>query len=216
MKTILRILAPLLALAVLFPAPVQAEYAEGIEYRRITPAVEKLTDKPREVVELFWYGCPHCYRFEPKLETWVENKPDDVGFERVPAVFVHPQTGRPNPKWALHAKLFYTAELLEIRDKIHAPLFKRIHAGGKHIHTSDQAEAFFAEFGVDAETFRNTINSFAVDGKLRRAIELTKRYGAEGVPALVIDGRYITDGPMSGGHDAMLGVVQQLLATDPE
>ncbi|MDR9436699.1 MAG: thiol:disulfide interchange protein DsbA/DsbL [Thiohalophilus sp.] len=216
MKTILRILAPLLALAMLFPAPVQAEYAEGIEYRRITPAVERLTDKPREVVELFWYGCPHCYRFEPKLENWVENKPDHVGFERVPAVFVHPQTGRPNPKWALHAKLFYTAELLDIQDKIHGPLFERIHADGKHIHTSGQAEAFFAQFGVDAETFRNTINSFAVDGKLRRAIELTRRYGADGVPTLIIDGQYITDGPMSGGHDAMLGIVQQLLETDPE
>ena len=75
---------------------------------------------------------------------------------------------------------------------------------------------FFAEYGIDAETFRNTFNSFAVDSKLRRAIELSRRYGANGVPTLVIDGRYITDGPMAGGHDAMLGIVQQLLKSDPK
>ncbi|MFP4611029.1 MAG: thiol:disulfide interchange protein DsbA/DsbL [Thiohalophilus sp.] len=211
MKTILRIGAPILALALLSAAPATAEYAEGIEYRSISPKVGKLTDKPREVVELFWYGCPHCYDFEPKINGWVENKPENVGFERVPAVFMHPQTGKPNPKWAFHAKLFYTAELLGVLDKIHEPLFERIHKKGQHIHTSDEAEAFFAEFGVDTERFNKTLNSFAVDSKVRRAIELTRRYGAEGVPTLIIDGKYRTDGPMSGGHDAMLGVVKQLL-----
>lgn len=214
MKTILRVLTPILALTLLIPAPAVADYAEGIEYRRISPAVEKLTDKPHEVVELFWYGCPHCYRFEPKLEEWIKSKPADVAFVRVPAVFIHPQTNRPNPKWSLHAKMFYTAELLDILDKIHTPLFKRIHAENKHIHTADEAQAFFAGFGVDEETFQNTFNSFAVDVKLRRAIELTERYGATGVPTLVIDGRYITDGPMAGGHEAMLGIVRQLVTSE--
>lgn len=216
MKTILRVLTPVLGLMLLFPASATTEYAEGIEYRRISPAVQKLTDKPREVVELFWYGCPHCYRFEPGLENWIRNKPDNVGFERVPAVFMHPQSGKPNPKWAFHAKLFYTAELLGVLDKVHGPLFEEIHARGRHIHTADEAAEFFARFGIDNETFQNTLNSFAVDGKVRRAIELTRRYGANGVPTLVIDGRYITDGPMAGGHDAMLGIVQQLLGTNAE
>jgi len=214
MKMILRTWASILVLALLNAAPATAEYAEGIEYRSISPAVGKLTDKPREVVELFWYGCPHCYNFEPKINNWVRSKPKDVGFERVPAVFMHPRTGQPNPKWALHAKLFYTAKLMGVLDKIHGPLFERIHEQGRHIHTSGEAEAFFAEFGIDAEEFNNTFNSFAVDSKVRRAIELTKRYGAGGVPTLIIDGKYITDGPMSGGHDAMLGVVKQLLNTD--
>jgi thiol:disulfide interchange protein DsbA len=211
MSRTLHFLTPLLALLMLLPSQATARFDEGIEYRKISPAVEKLTDKPHEVVELFWYGCPHCFNFEPKLEAWVENKPDDVGFVRVPAVFVHPQTNQPNPKWALHAKMFYTAEVLDILDKIHGPLFKRIHVEGKHIHSMSQAQAFFKEFGVDADTFQNTINSFPVDNRLRRSIDLTKRYGAGGVPTLVIDGRYITDGPMSGGHDQMLGVVEQIL-----
>lgn len=216
MKAILRIWAPILAVALLIPATAMGEYAEGIEYRTISPAAKTLTDKPREVVELFWYGCPHCYNFEPKINNWVRNKPENVGFERVPAVFMHPRTGKPNPKWAFHAKLFYTAKLLDVLDDIHGPLFERIHEKGQHIHTSDEAEAFFAEFGVDAESFNNTFNSFAVDSKVRRAIELTRQYGAEGVPTLIIDGKYRTDGPMSGGHNQMLGVVKQLLDTDAE
>ena len=211
MSRVLRFLPAVLALLVLMPSAASAGYDEGIEYRRISPAVEKLTDKPHEVVELFWYGCPHCYNFEPRLENWLKNKPDNVGFARVPAVFVDGRTNQPNPRWALHAKMLYTAQLLGILDKIHTPLFNSIHKQNKHFHSTREAQAFFEEFGVDADTFQNTINSFAVDAKLRRAIDLTRRYGASGVPTLVIDGRYITDGPMSGGHKQMLGVVNQLL-----
>ncbi|MGD8547817.1 MAG: thiol:disulfide interchange protein DsbA/DsbL [Thiohalophilus sp.] len=214
MRTMLRMLLPVLVLSLALPMASASDYAEGIEYRQISPPVEKLTDKPREVVELFWYGCPHCYRFEPLLNAWLKNKPDNVGFVRVPAVFVNPQTNQPNPRWALHAKMFYTAELLGILDKIHTPLFKRIHGKHEHVDTVEKAEKFFAEFGIDSETFQNTFNSFAVDSKLRRAIDLSRRYGATGVPTLIIDGKYRTDGPMSGGHEQMLGIVNQLLQSD--
>lgn len=214
MRTILRMLFPVLVFSLALPMARAADYAEGIEYRQISPSVEKLTDKPREVVELFWYGCPHCYRFEPRLHEWLKNKPENVGFVRVPAVFVNPQTNQANPKWILHAKIFYTAELLGVRDKIHTPLFNRIHAEGKHMHSVEEAEDFFSKFGIDSETFQNTFNSFAVDSKLRRAIDLSRRYGATGVPTLIIDGKYRTDGPMSGGHEQMLGIVNQVLQID--
>ncbi len=212
MKTIMRMLgAGLLLSMMLQNGAALAAYDEGIEYRQISTPVPLQTDKPREVVELFWYGCPHCYQFEPKLTQWLKNKPKDVGFMRIPAVFVNPQTGKPSPHWAFHAKVFYTAEVLGVLDKVHKPFFDAIHAKGKRMQSLDEVETFFAEHGVKPETFRNAFNSFAVDSKLRRSIDLSERYGASGVPTLVVNGKYITDGPMSGGHDAMLEIVNQLL-----
>lgn len=215
MKTIMRMFgASLILLVFLHSGLSLAAYDEGIEYRRITPPVPLQTDKPHEVVELFWYGCPHCFQFEPQLRKWIKNKPKDVAFLRVPAVFLNPQTGKPSQRWAFHAKVFYTAELLGVLDKVHRHFFDAIHVKGKRMLSLDEVEKFFSKYGVKPETFRETFNSFAVDSKLRRAIDLTERYGAGGVPTLIVDGKYMTDGPMSGGHKQMLEVVNQLLKLD--
>ncbi len=193
-----------LALALLLTLPVRAEYDEGIEYKRITPPVP--TEVPAgkiEVVELFWYGCPHCFRFEPMLEAWVKKLPDDVVFRRVPAVF--------NPLWALHAKAYYTAELLKVLDRMHPILFDAIHVRRQKLNSPAAIRKLFVDNGVDGKAFDQVFNSFAVDVKLRRAAELTRRYGIDGVPTLVVQGTFRTDGPLASGHEGMLRITDYLI-----
>ncbi len=196
-----------LALTLLLSLSAHAEYDEGIEYKRVSPPVP--TEVPAgkiEVVELFWYGCPHCFRFEPLLTAWVKKLPDDVVFRRIPAVF--------NPLWALHAKAYYTAELLKVRDKLHPVLFDAIHVRHQKLNTPQAIRQLFVANGVDGKAFDQVFNSFAVDVKLRRAAELTRRYGIDGVPTLVIQGTYRTDGTLANGHQGMLKVADYLIARE--
>lgn len=176
-------------------APV--EYDLGIDYEQVTPPLPGSAEGKVEVTEFFWYGCPHCYQFEPYLAAWVENKPDYVEFRRVPAIFN-------NPVWELHARAFYTAEVLEVLDKIHQPLFHAIHEGRQRLSTREALKAFFADHGVDGKSFDNTFESFAVESLLRRARDLTKRSGIDGVPATMIDGRYKVGAQMATTYKKLI------------
>lgn len=190
------------ALFFIFMANAQA-WDEGIEYRAIDPAVPTQTGDKIEVVELFWYGCPHCFRLEPLLNKWKKSKPANVEFIRVPAIF--------NKRWELHAKAFYTAEVLGILDKIHTPLFDEIHVKKKHLHSKADVKEFFVKHGVSAEDFDNTFDSFMVNIKVNRAKDLTKRYGIDGVPSLVVNGKYLADGPMASGHSNLMKILDFLI-----
>jgi thiol:disulfide interchange protein DsbA len=193
-----------IALLAVLATPVWAGIDEGIEYKTISPRVaNQVEDKKIEVVELFWYGCPHCFHFEPSLLKWLKQKPKDVNFVRVPAVF--------NPTWGLHARAYYTAEVLGILDKIHEPLFNAIHLKKQKMATANELADFFAAHGIEKETFYETFNSFAVDAKVRRATDLTHRYGIDGVPSLIVNGKYRTSGSMAGGQQKMLQVVDYLI-----
>lgn len=180
---------------------------EGIEYKLVSPAQPTITKNKIEVVELFWYGCPHCFNFEPDLKKWLAKKPDNVVFYRVPAVF--------NPTWALHARAFYTAKSLGLFDggktEFHEAFFDEIHKHKKHLKTKKALQTFFAKFGISAEDFNNTFDSFAVNTKVNRAVTLSKRYQLDGVPTLIINGKYRTDGPMAGGRKGMLKVLDFLI-----
>ena len=119
----IRIFGLLLALAASPFGPAAAEdYTEGTDYERVSPPIATDETGKVEVYEFFWYGCPHCYRFEPYLQKWLENKPDNVEFIRIPAIFN-------SPRWEVHARAYYTAEILEVQDRIHGPLFSAIHDG---------------------------------------------------------------------------------------
>ncbi len=194
----------LLALGLLLNLTAVAEYDEGIEYKRISPPVPVEAPAGKvEVVELFWYGCPHCFHFEPLLENWVKKLPEDVVFRREPAVF--------NPLWALHAKAYYTAELLKVLDRMHPVLFDAIHVQQRKLKTPEALRKLFAEHGVKPADFDRVFNSFAVDVKLRRAAELTRRYGIDGVPTLIVQGTFRTDGPLANGHQGMLRIADYLI-----
>lgn len=180
-----------------------AEYEEGIEYERLKAPVSTVDPGKIEVVELFWYGCPHCYRLEPELKAWLKNKPDNVVFVRIPAVF--------RPLWGFHAKVYYTAEVLGVLDQVNDGMFEAMQVQRRKMASVDEVKALFAKYGVSSEKFDNAFNSFAVDAKVRRATDLTRRYGIEGVPALVINGKFVTDGVMAHGNSGMFKVTDYLI-----
>ena len=192
-------------LAVLISAPGYAGIDEGIEYKLINPPVPTSSSDKVEVVEMFWYGCPHCYHFEPSFEKWKKSVPGNVEVIRVPAIF-------PNrPAWEASARAFYTAELLGVLDKIHKPLFDAIHKNHQKLFTKESLADFFEKHGVKKEDFNQTYDSFGVQMKVNRARDLTQRYGIDGVPTLVINGRYQTHGSLTDGTPGMLKVVNFLI-----
>lgn len=185
-------------------ASAQAAYQEGVDYERIVPAQPTAAAKGKvEVVELFWYGCPHCFRFEPYIERWLPTVKDKVDFIRLPAVL--------RPSWAIHARAFYAAKALGVFDKIHRPLFDAIHVEKRNLDDEDSLAAFFVEHGVDKDAFLKAFNSFSVDSEVKRAMQMTRRYHAMGTPAMVVDGKYLTDPGMANGFVNILKVVDSLV-----
>ena len=184
-----------------------ASLDEGIEYKLVTPAQPTITKKKIEVIEFFWYGCPHCYEFEPVLNEWLKNKPQNVVFYRIPAVF--------SQNWALHARAFYTAKSLGLFDNgktaFHEAFFEEIHKKKNPLANKTAIQKVFAQFGIANEEFNNTFDSFAVNTKVNRAVTLSKRYQLDGVPTMIINGKYRTDGPMAGGRKGIINVMNYLI-----
>lgn len=176
-------------------------------YEILTPAQPTQHSDKVEVIEFFWYGCPHCYAFEPKLEQWVKKLPKNVEFIRQPAVF--------NELWGKHAKAYFVAEALGVVDKVHADFFDAIQNKKEKLETEEELAKFFAAHGVTEAQFHEAYTSFAVDSKMRQAPATQARYGINGVPALVVNGKYLTNASVSGGgqhaHEKMLEVVDALI-----
>ncbi len=159
------------------------EYHEGFEYIKIVPPQPTQAKAGEvEVVEVFWYGCPHCFRFEPFLNKWLKNKPKNVVFLRIPGVI--------NPGWEVHARAFYVAQLLQVADKIHKPLFDALHKQKKRLNTKQALADFFSKYGVDKKKFMSAFDSFQVDMRIKRAKAVVKKYGVYGVPTLIVNGKY--------------------------
>lgn len=186
------------------------DYDEGIDYQRVTPPQPTRSADKVEVVELFWYGCPHCHQLEPQLHAWLERQPDHVEFVRLPAIL--------NPGWELLARAYITAELLGVVDQVHTPLFDRIHVKrDSKLQNEDGLAAFFAEHGVDEDKFRATFHSFAAMTRVNQAKLMTRRYGINGVPSMVVNGKYRTSANLAGGsHSGLLRVVDHLVAQEYE
>jgi thiol:disulfide interchange protein DsbA len=177
--------------------------AEPVGYETLSPAQPTHNPDKIEIIEFFWYGCPHCYDFEPLLEKWVKALPKNVEFIRQPAVF--------SDLWGKHAKAYFTAEALGVVDKVHNDFFDAIQTKKQHLETEDELAKFFVAHGVNENEFRTTYNSFLVDTKIRQAATTAGRYGITGVPAIIINGKYKTNGPLAGSHEKMLEVINQLI-----
>ncbi|HEY5719367.1 MAG TPA: thiol:disulfide interchange protein DsbA/DsbL [Gammaproteobacteria bacterium] len=190
-------LTPLLAFA-------QSAAREVVEYAPVVPPVATSTGEQAEVVELFWYGCPHCYRLEPYIERWLEHKPANVAYVRIPAIFSQ-------PTWELHAKLYYALESLGQLERLHRPFFDALHAQRMKLNSEEQVVQWAADQGIDAAEFRAALGSFAVATKVNRAKQLTRRYGIDGVPALIVEGRYRTGPSMAGTYANTMPVVDALV-----
>jgi len=203
----MRKLVYLFVLLCTIPAFVAAdEFVEGQHYEAITPALAAGADGEVEIIELFWYGCPHCFDFEPRISAWVGHLPAGTSFRRVPAVFAR--------NWELHARAYYAAEQLGVLEAIHKPLFDAIHVEKRELVTQEALAAFFAEQGVKAEDFNAAFDSFEVDGKTRKAIAATRDSGIGGVPAMLVNGKYRVTAQLAGDYDTLLKVVDFLAAKE--
>jgi len=179
------------------------EYDEGFDYQLITPA--QPTDDPDriEIVEIFWYGCPHCYHFEPTLGPWTKDVPKDVNFYRLPAIF--------DASWEAGARAYFTADILNVLDKSHTALFHAIHAENKTLNNIDKLANFYAGYGIDKGLFKKTYASFVVNTRVARSKEMVRRYGVNGVPAIVVNGKYLVTGPMAKNYENMLKITNFLV-----
>ncbi|MCW8983512.1 MAG: thiol:disulfide interchange protein DsbA/DsbL [Gammaproteobacteria bacterium] len=194
----------LLSFSPLSQAAAESDYAEGINYERITPPMPGGTNGKVEVIELFWYGCPHCDRFEPFVEKWLEKKANYIDFKQMPAVFN-------NPQWRLHATAFYTAEVLGVGHKLHKPIFDAIHRQNRRLSSKEQIREIFKDNGVSEKDFDKTFKSFAVKAKVARGADLTKKFGIDGVPAVIVNGKYRVNSTLAGGsYDNLLKIVDFL------
>ena len=187
-----------------------AQAAEPIEagkqYIELSNPVPVSQPGKIEVVELFWYGCPHCYAFEPTINPWSEKLPADVNFKRVPAMFGGP--------WDAHGQMFLTLEAMGVEHKVHAAVFDAIQNQKKHLTKPDDMADFLATQGVDKDKFLQTFNSFAIKGQIAQAKELAKKYEITGVPSLVVNGKYRFDLGTAGGPEGVLNVADQLIAKE--
>lgn len=181
--------------------------AEG-GFDPVTPTQPVQNPDKIEVIEFFWYGCPHCYSLEPAMVEWLKTKPANVEFIRQPAVF--------SDLWGKHAKAYFTAEALGVLDKVHADLFDAIQNKKQKLVSEDELAKFFADHGVKDEEFRSAYNSFLVDAKLRQAESTAPRYGISGVPALIVNGKYKVTGQSAKSQANMLTVVNELIAQESQ
>ena len=156
-----------------------------------------------EVVEFFWYGCPHCYTLEPLLEPWTKKLPADVQFRRVPAVF--------NERWGHDAAIFYTFEALGVLEKLHRPFFDAIHRDRLRTDNQQALSEWLQKNGVDANRFFDTMKSFGVQTKLRRATQLTIAFRIDGTPAMAVQGRYTVSAEQGRSQQGMLETVDYLV-----
>jgi protein dithiol oxidoreductase (disulfide-forming) len=190
-------------------ANAQAErFVEGVHYRRL--ADESVAydlgapEGTQSVLEIFWFGCGHCYAFDPLLNHWVESKPDTVQFARTPVIW--------DGNTQEHARLFYTARALGVLDAMHARIFTEIHEKHNYLLDEESEAALFGDFGVDPARFKQAHASFAVDTDVRKTAAVLGELAIPGVPALIVNGKYLINiqGPVDS-HQALLDVADFLL-----
>jgi thiol:disulfide interchange protein DsbA len=181
----------------------QRAFVEGKDFRALGKQlpVEAPAGKV-EVIEFFWYSCPHCNAFEPKLVNWIKSAPADVVVRRVPAAF--------RDTMVPEQRLFYTLETLGKLD-LHGKVFEAVHVNHERLDRQDAIVAFAEKNGIDKAKFIEVYNSFSVNNKARKATQLQDAFAVEGVPALGIAGRYYTDGTMAGNMDRCLQVTNYLI-----
>ncbi len=205
-----RLLGASLGGALPLAALAQGGPVEGVNYIRLAQPVPTATAGKIEVIEFFWYECPHCNAFEPALEAWAKRQPDDVAFRRVPVWF------REEP-FSAQQRLFYALEALGRVPTMHRKVFAAIHAERTRLRTTEDIAAFALKNGLDPVAFMTTYNSFAVQTKSQQARQIASAYKIDAVPAMGVHGRYYTNGNLAnaglppGSVDRMLAVVDALV-----
>jgi len=202
MNSLLRSLLSTLFLF-LFAASMPAQ-AQDQSYTTVQPQQPTQVQPGKiEVLEFFWYGCPHCYSMEPHVEKWLQSKPADVEFIRVPGVL--------NKLWMAHARAYYTAQKLGVLEQIHRPLFDAMHKENRKVYTEDDLRDFFEEKGVKGEDFTRTYNSHDVEIRVKQAYVMAQNYRLTGVPAFIVNGKYATSGQLAGTYENIITTINTLI-----
>jgi len=185
-------------------ARAQGGPVEGTHYVRLSQPVPAGPAGKIEVIEFFWYGCPHCNAFEPALDAWVKQLPADVAFHRVPVAFS-------NEPFVAHQRIFYALDSLGLVAAMHRKVFYAIHNDRARLDKPAEISAFMARNGVDGAKFMEAFDSFGVQAKARQATQQAAAYKIDGVPAIGIQGRYYTSGSLAGTNDKALAVADFLI-----
>lgn len=181
-----------------------AGFEEGKNYIRLASPLPTLDKDKVEVVEFFWYGCIHCFHFEPTLRAWEAKQGDDVYLVGSPAMW--------NEAMKVHAQAYYTAEVLGVLDEVHEPLFAALNGSPRaRLDDEDALAKFFAQYGVADADFRKAFNSFGVTSLVRQADARARSTQIEGTPELLVNGKYRVSAGLAGGQDKMLEVVDFLV-----
>ncbi len=190
----------------LAPAFAQNGPKEGAEYRVVQPTQPTDSGAKLEVLEFFWYGCPHCFSLEPTVKEWVKKLPADVAFRKV-----HVALG---PAWAPHQQLYYTLEAMGKTPAIDEKIFSALHVEQISLDKPDRMADFLARQGVERKVFLDTYGSFAVSTRMKKANQQAQAWGLDGVPALAVNGKYYTAPAMARGNAQVLQVVDHLLGVE--
>jgi thiol:disulfide interchange protein DsbA len=183
------------------------QFQAGKHYQVLTPAQPTSTEAPQvEVAEIFMYGCPGCFGFEPHVQKWLAEKADYINFIRIPAPW--------NPVAQMHARAYYTAEALGKVEEMHSAFFQEFHVNRNQLETEEKLADFFGKYGVDEATFKSTFNSFAVHTKVQRADELIRRYRVPATPGVVVNGKFNTSGQMAGSYETWFAIIDELAAAE--
>lgn len=180
-----------------------AEIVEGKDYTILTKPQPTEGDGKIEVLEFFWYGCPHCYSLHPHLKTWLANIPGDVSFQYVPAIL--------RPNWVPAAKIFYAIEALGITGSLHDKIYDAIHRDKIDLNNESVLFDWIEKQGIDRKKFENTFQSFAVQNQVSRSTQMSRQYQLNGVPTLVINGKYLTSGRMGSTPQDTIRTLDALL-----
>lgn len=181
----------------------EEQFIEGGHYELLDEVQPVQTGDKIEVVELFWYRCPHCFQLEPYIVEWQNNIPDNAEYVPIPALL--------SPKWKFHARAYYTFESLGIVEQLHGKFFSAIHDLRQNIDTVEKLAGWAEKNGVDGQSILDTFNSFAVENKMNFADVMSKKYGITGVPAIIVDGRYKTTISHAGSHEKLIEIINFLI-----
>ena len=179
-------------------------YVVGTHYTELPNPVNTNDASKVEVLEAFWYGCSHCFRFEPVLAAWEEAQSDDVEVVRFPALW--------NNLMKIHAQVYYTAEAMDKVDVLHEPVFNAINLQGNRLQNERQIAALFAEYGISQDEFESAFNSFSVRTKVNQAEKRMQDYQIRSTPNMIVNGKYlVTTGQNVPTQEEMLEVVEFLV-----
>ena len=156
-----------------------------------------------EVLEFFWYGCPHCDNLHPHIKAWLKNKPEDVSFRYVPTIF--------RPSWVPGAKIFYAIEAIKATDILHDKVFDAIHRDKIDLNKEPILFGWVEKQGIDREKFEKTYRSFSVQNQVARSTQMSRQYQLTGTPSVVVGGKYLTSGSMGGSPQNTIKILEKLV-----